>query len=333
MLRSLLSLFLPTAAHAEEVDEAVEEIVVWGDLFARWDDTRWLITTELALPYAFQFLKDENLGFPSREFQFRTVIRCNKQWRLGRHRYEVDCVIEDFGMQAALDYDRVKPGDITDATAVLEEIDAKLTNAAIQLQVADDGRVTNLSLEGVPASNRRQSEMQETLRQVLSRLVVGFNLKLQEYNQLNEGKWHEYNSTLMSLPMPPGIGGAPGSSLVVHYLNRYKGHILVQSIGKGVVQIPLVESGGGQAGQNLTFETDLIGVSLFDPDNGFMMERVWALDGRPTSSNFFDQGRYFHAGKLTMLGTEDRPDVGPTRVVNGRRFTVPELPEWEPIER
>lgn len=317
-------LFFPAAAAAE--DEAVEEIVVWGDLFARWNDTRWMVTTELALPYAFSFMKDENLGFPSREFQYRTVVRCNKQWRLGRHKYEVDCVIEDFAMQAAIDRERIKAEDIEDASAVLHEIDAKLTGAALQLQVADDGRVTDLSLVGVPNSNRRQSEIEETLRQVLSRVVVGFNLKLQEYNQLHEGKWQEYNSTLMTLPMPPGIGGAPGSSLVVHYLNRYKGHVLVQSIGKGVVQIPV-------GSQSLTFENDLIGVSIFDEDDGFMIERVWALQGVPTASNIFDQGTYFHAGKLYMLGTEDKPDCGPTRVVNGRSFRTPELPAWEPIER
>jgi hypothetical protein len=327
MVRFLSALLLlPVAASAEE-EEDIEEIVVWGDLFARWNDTRWMVTTELALPYAFDFLKDENLGFPSREFQLRTVIRCNKQWRLGRHRYEVDCSIEDFGMQAAIDHERIKASDIESATAVLAEIDAKLTGAALQLQVADDGRVTNLALVGVPTSNRRQSDMQETLRQVLSRLVVGFNLKLQQYNQLSEGKWQEYNSTIMTLPMPSGIGGAPGSSLLVHYLNKYKGHVLVQSIGKGVVQIPM------PSGSTLTFETDLIGVSLFDDDEGFMTERVWALDGTPSASNIFDQGHYFHAGKIWMLGTEDKPDCGPTRIVNGRRFRTAELPPWEPIER
>src|SRR5687768_1503853 len=124
LLPALLLLF-PMASAAEE-DEDIEEIVVWGDLFARWNDTRWMVTTELALPYAFGFLRDENLGFPSREFQIRTVIRCNKQWKLGRHKYEVDCNIEDFAMQAAIDHERIKADDIVGATSVLDEIDAKL---------------------------------------------------------------------------------------------------------------------------------------------------------------------------------------------------------------
>ena len=32
--------------------------------------------------------------------------------------------------------------------------------------------------------------------------VVGFDLKLRKFNQLNEGKWQEYNTKLMSIPLP-----------------------------------------------------------------------------------------------------------------------------------
>lgn len=323
----MLPLLFVALARGQSEEDVAEEIVVWGDLFARWDDTRWFIATELGLPFPFAFAKDENLSFGSREFQIRTILRCNKDWKLGRRRYEVGCVIEDFAMQAAIDERRVKEGDITKAQAVLDEIDAKLSGAAVQLQVADDGRVTNIDLEGVTADNSREQVIAETLRQVMGRIVFGFDLKLQKYNQLHEGKWPEYNSKLMTFPLPPEVGGAPSSSLIVHYLNRYKGHILVQSIGKGVVQLPLDDT------FNPTWTTDLIGVSLFDPDQGFMLERVWALSGESSASAMFDQGAYFHAGRITMLGAEDKPDLGPTRVVNGRRQHTPELPAWEPIER
>lgn len=324
MLR-LLSLLLTLssgAAAADEVDDSAEEIVVWGDLFARWDETRWMVTTEFGLPYGLTFAKDENLEFRTGEVQLRALVACAKQWKLGRHKYEVDCEIEDFGIQAAVHEDRVNEKDVVRAQAVLDEIDAKLSGAKLQLQVADDGRVTDLSLEGVPKDNRRQSQMHETLRQVMSRVVVGFNLKLQKYNQLNEGKWVEYNSTVMSMPLPPGLPGSMGSNMIVHYLNRYRGHTVVQSIGKGITVVGT---------DNYT--TDLIGVSLFDDDEGFMTERVWALDGQNTASSFFEKGNYFHAGKITMLGEADKPDCGPTRVVNGRRQGFPGLPDWEPIER
>jgi hypothetical protein len=321
---TLLALSPATAADAEAPSE---EIVVWGDLFARWDDTRWMVTTEMGVPYRFTFTKDENAEFRSREFQIRTIVRCNKEWKLGNHKYEVDCAIEDFGMQASIAEDRVKPADIERAQAVLDEIDAKLTGAALELHVADDGRVTDLALNGVPMDNRRQSDMQETLRQVMSRIIVGFNLKLQKYNQLHEGKWTEYNSTIMTIPLPAGVTGGGGSNVLVHYLNHYRGQVVVQSIGKGMVQVPF------DNGFEANFTTDLIGVSLFDENEGFMTERVWALNGQSTASSFFDQGTYFHAGRIWMLGSEDKPDCGPTRVVNGRNGTTPDLPAWEPIER
>ncbi|MEQ1501157.1 MAG: hypothetical protein ABMB14_02955 [Myxococcota bacterium] len=328
----MIALFVPlwgpgwwspsSAADTDVSADAAEEVVVWGDLFARWDDTRWMVTTELGLPYALVLAKDENAEFDAQELQLRTVIACSKEWKLGRHKFEVACRIEDFAIQAAIGERRVSPEDIARAQSVLDEIDAKLTGAALSLQVADDGRVTNLDLEGVPSSNRRQTEIHETLRQVMSRVIVGFNLKLRKFNQLNEGKWYEYNSTLMSMPVPPSIPATQGSNMVVHYLNPYQGQLVVQSIGKGLVAV-----------QDVNYTIDLIGVSIFDKDEGFMLERVWAIDGTTTASALFSSNGYFNAGRIWVLGKDTKPDCGPTQVVNGRGQSVEGLPKWVPIER
>jgi hypothetical protein len=181
----------------------------------------------------------------------------------------------------------------------------------------------NLALDGVPKDNSREDVIHETLRQVLSRAVVGFNLKMQKYNQLHEGKWAEYNSTVMSMPLPPDVAGSAGSNMLVHHLNRYKGHVIVQSIGKGMTSVE-------RSGTMVNFTTDFIGVSTFDDDEGFMTERVWALHGTNTASSFFDQGEYFNAGKITMLGADDRPDCGASRPVNGRSQSYPFMPVWVP---
>lgn len=313
---------------------AVEEIVVWGDLFARWDDTRWMIQTEVAMPYWVWLAKDENLSFKSDAFQIRTILACSKEWKLGRHRYEVDCQLEDFGIQSAVDEAKnLKEADVERAQKVLDEIDAKLTGAKLQLQVVDDGRVVGVDLEGVPKNNRRQSVIHETLRQVMSRVILGFDMKLRKFNQLHEGKWVEYNPALMSMPPPmvePSGGGVPkqvggasqGSSMMVHYLNKYKGHVLVQSIGRGLI-----------VWDSVNYNTDYIGVSIYDPDGGYMTERVWALDGMSTASSFFSTGNYWHAGRIQILGEDDRPDVGPTQVISTRGSSAPGLPPWVPIER
>ncbi len=312
---------LSTAAYAQ--DDVTEEIVVWGDLFARWDDTRWYIETEVGVPWKVTFSKDENRSFATQEYQLRTVVACNKDWKLGNHKFEVDCVIEDLALVASIAEPNVTEKDVLRAQEVLDEVDAKLTNAHLQLQVADDGRVLNLQLEGISADNRRQSVMSETLRQVLSRVVVGFNLKMQKFNQLHEGKWQEFNSTVLTMPLPAGVPGAIGSNLLVHYLNRFQGHVIVQSIGRGSTNV-------GEALYTLNFT----GVSVFDPNDGFMTDRVWALEGEPTASVLFAaQAHYFHAGKIRLLGSGDHPDCGLSQPVNGRRQESLLLPAWTPIER
>jgi hypothetical protein len=77
---------------------------------------------------------------------------------------------------------------------------------------------------------------------------------------------------------------------------------------------------------------DLIGVSLFDPGEGFMLERVWALKGQDTASSLFTAGGYYNNGRIAMLGEHDKPDCGPTQIVNGRTQHFPELPPWEALD-
>jgi len=328
---------------AEEVvvydeDEIFDEITVYGDLFARWDDTRWLVETELALPLPFTLAKDQNLEIRATAMQIRAVIRCNKTHQLRKKRWEVDCVLEDIGLQVVPWRNDRSSKKLGDGLLVLQEVDAKLTDAALQLQVADDGRVVNMDLEGVPKSNRRIAGIHETLRQVMSRVVVGFDMKLRKFNQLHEGKWVEYNSSLMSMPVPPPLVGVGGSSMMVHYLNKYQGQVLVQSIGKGGVNVPIptgVNTSTRRAAeeQQLNFITEIVGVSIFDAEEGYMTERVWSLTGKSSASNFFNQGTYAHAGRIRMLGSKDAPDVGPTRLVSGPTETVRNLERWEPLEK
>ncbi len=312
-------------------EDLFEEIVVYGDLFARWDDTRWLVETEIGLPYPMMLQREQNEEIRANAMQIRAILRCNKTAKLRRKRWEVDCVLEDVALQAVPFRNDRSKRKLEVGQKVLEELDAKLTDASMQLQVADDGRVTNVDLEGVDKSNARISDIQETLRQIMSRVVVGFDMKLRKGNQLHEGKWTEYNSNLMTMPVPPSITGVSGTSMVMHYLNQYKGHVLVQSIGKGVIAMPIPDPREGE--KMINYKTDLIGVSIFDFEEGYMIERVWALRGDATASALFQNGTYHHAGRITMLGEKDAPDLGPTRLVQAQGETTRDLEFWVPIEQ
>ena len=83
-------------------DDVAEEIVVWGDLFARWDDTRWLVKTEVGMPFELVFAADMNKELQVREFQVAAVLHCSKDWKLSGKKYEVGCALEDVAVQAAV---------------------------------------------------------------------------------------------------------------------------------------------------------------------------------------------------------------------------------------
>lgn len=314
--------------------DVAEEVVVYGDLFARWDGTRWFIETETVLPYTLSLTADENRSVRTQGYQLRAVLACEKDWKLGKLKFEVTCTIESMGIQSSHMYRSQDTRALENHQMVLEEIDRKLTGASVQLQVLSDGRVDNVDLEGLPQGNRRINRMQETLRTVLGRLMSGFHLKLRKHNQLHEGKWVEFNSTLLSMPGTQGMTPSHTSHLV-HYLNRFEGQTLVQTIGRGMVSIPaLSDSMGDRAASNgKVYQTDLIGVSIFDYDEGYMLERVWAVEGEATASNFFGDPGYWYAGRVRKLGDEEQADVGPTRPIAVRGKTDGDLPLWVPIER
>lgn len=323
----------PKGPHSVRSDD---EVTVYGDLFARWDDTRWFIATEVQLPgTAYQvsgsdvssargmawFWSNTNREMRVPAYQLRAVLACAKDWKLSGRKYEVSCTIEDFGLQAVVFEDNYDY-----AQAILDEYDRKFTGARIQMQVKDNGRVTNIDLEGVPdARNERERRIQESQRQLLSRMVVGYDMKLRKSNYLASGQWVETRSALLSMPSSTLT---PASGLIVHQLNGYRGHVIVQTKGEGQIQ--------DDAG--VSYKAEITGVSVYDDDEGYMTERVWALRATPTAGggSLFDTANgpsYMHSGVLRLLGDVEVADVGPTReVALPANAASRGLPVWTPVE-
>jgi len=162
--------------------------------------------------------------------------------------------------------------------------------------------------------------MHETLRMIMARVIAGFDMKLRKHNNLNEGQWVEYNPALMSIPTPDFVTSR-GSSMLIHQLNKYQGHRVVQSVGRGMITI-----GDGQTESN--YDVDFNGVSIYDHDEGYMTERVWALHGNATASSYLAEGKaarpYWHAGRVVMLDPDEKPNVGRSVPV-----AAPGQPPWE----
>lgn len=328
-------------------EEDIERIVVIADPFARWDGTRWYIKTEVGLPYELRFFADENWEFDTSAYQIRTILACDKDFKISKNKLQVHCTIEDFGLQATDARDlktkleqkiaekkaekRVAQGKpaATESNeeyrahvqAILDEIDRKLTGASLQLQVSSMGRVTNIDLEGVAKGTTREAAMFATLSKVLSRVIVGFDMKLQNHDFLEQGFWVEYTSALMTIPQPEGGSDASiANSMLIHRLSKLDGNLVAESRGKGLADV-----------WGNTFTTSFAGVAVYDPDSAYMTERVWILKGMPTANSWMDLP-YWHAGRILQLDPDQRPNVGTTHVVTLPCCPVDGMDAWTPID-
>lgn len=334
-------------------------VIVWPDKFARWRETRWWVGMELLFPPGIPM--DDGLAnknFRSIALQVKSIIACDERATLGRKRLEVACHIEDIALQSTSVDRWKKEKDKQLVQDVLDDIDAALTGARLELQVNERGAITNVGIEGLDTSNNRLRTRAENLRQILARLVYPFHMKLPK-NGVKEGHWVEYDSDLMT--MPSGFTNQ-GSSMIVHYMNFYKGYLLVQDIGAGMlITSPLQRAqdlGIGDAGfDDPTFDDDdddqapeiareeptqlaqlgnyklhLDGVSIYNIDNGIMEERVWAMHGRPNAASATNNLRLHYAGRIRLLGDDDKPDLGPTRQIAYPNVTMAGLPDWTPVD-
>lgn len=229
MLGAVLLASLHLGAHAAP-EPTSEEVIVFGDPFRRWEDTRWFIAYELTVPMGLVLARDANKGFHTHALQVRAVVHCNKDAPLGKRKYEVGCSIEDIGIQASERHDTTRPRQMETVKEVLDEIDGKLTGASVQLQVKDDGGVPNVDLEGIEADNRRERAIQESLRQMVLRIAMGFDMELPQ--PIKDKQWIEYKNPILSMP---SATASQGSTQVVSTMVKHKGNWIVQQAGRAIV--------------------------------------------------------------------------------------------------
>lgn len=318
-------LALAAVAQAPSEDEASEEVVVWGQPFLRWD-RRWYVESEVFFPFPLRIEGYYNSEIWINAMQVRAVMSCRNDGG-NKRRIEAMCTIDDLSLVGLMP--RRKRTDAR--KAVLAEIDSTLTGSEVQLQAKARGTVPNVGLEGLSSRNDRTRRRSESLRQVMMRAIVPFHLKLPRTVR-NGAEWYDHESRMMSIPTLNQASG--GGVQVAHTMNLYKGNFLVQSIGKAMVSVPgqTLERPGDlgttdfiEAGR-MVFDLSLDSVALFEPATGIMTERVWAVRGESTASSASTQPvPYHHVGMLRMLGDDERPAVGETKLVDNNGWVA-----WEP---
>jgi hypothetical protein len=355
MLMGLL-LGAPVGAVESAADQVVidekepEEVIIFGDRFARWDHTRWYAEMQIGFPSPFYFYAKENHEFRATQLQVRSAFLCDKTWKRGNRQFEVLCDIEEVSLRAVM-FESFNE-HVTD---ILTELDNDLTNAKLRLYVTDDGKIDNVDFEGFEANNRRELIRRENARQIFVRLMASFHMKLPRSSSMHEGQWVEYDSPLFLLPTPQIVedstvsrGGdstsssagttAPvnfasmGGSHVLNQLDKYKGQLVVQSVGKATI------SDGSESDESANYySVKFDGVAIYDPNSGVMTERVYALRGKATASSALADGFggafYYHTGRVRMIEETTKVDVGPTgRSAKPNATATPGLLTWVPIE-
>lgn len=340
---------VPPPITADELDKVDDTIIVISDPFSRWEGTRWFIKTEVGLPVPLTFLADSQWSMYVQQFQIRTILACDKDEQLSKRSYQIHCKIEDFGLQAVeagQGESKAEVARMTKAAAkrkaegkaevtetqeqrrahiqeILSQIDTKLSGADVQLQVAANGRVTNIDLEGVKKESERENAMFATLRLLIGRMIVGFDMRLSDEHFLEAGIWTEYSSQLMTMP---DADASQGTSMLIHKLEEVEGHLVVESRGRGVITLD-----SDTTDQQNSWITGFAGVAVYDSDSAYMTERVWVLKGDPTSDSYM-HSNYWHAGRIVQLKPDQKPSVGETRQVSPMNGELPGLPAWTPLE-
>jgi len=267
---------------------------------------RYYVDAEVQLPASMLLwlLADRNKEARLVAFRTRSVLACSDEGRNSRRSREVHCKIEDIAIMGA-----TLRGDRGLLQPILEEMDDKLTDSYLQLIVRNDGRITNVDLEGIKTTERREGRMQETLRLIMARSVAGFDLQLPRKGLTEEGVWPQYQAMLF---MAPSGHGTQGSAEIAHLIRTTKGdYVIIESAGRAIV------SPGTDSAARDFFQTTLDSVAVFDVQEGMLRERVWASTGTPTASSATAEGargiEYIQRGKILYLADSmEPPDLGQT---------------------
>ena len=225
----------------------------------RWsgEARRYRIETEVLVPSFMWFIADQNQQARVSAWQIGLVLNCGSAVPSGKKGWQVECGVDDVALRAAaLPGDQATPDRPSVLQPVLNELDGKLTAAKVQIGLRKDGRITMVDIEGLERSNRRIGQMNEILRQVISRAIAGLDLELPE-GGVSTPSWTQRSSQLMVAPNQVGtFGGTETVHRVFQVIDASTDPatppgqvtVVLQSTGRGVIA-PM--SGGSDSPQNL----------------------------------------------------------------------------------
>ncbi|MEZ4320898.1 MAG: hypothetical protein R3F61_25700 [Myxococcota bacterium] len=347
-------LALAAAADDASAEDVSEEIIVWQQPFARFDDKRWLVRSEVITP-ALTPLGTVKTPIGAMGWQLEAIVHCRLVDTKGSLR-EADCILED----AALRVHVPKARPDGNADVAIRAMAAELKGKNLQLQVNKKGRVPNTDVDGLAEDNQDERRLVTGVHTMMTQVSGAFHMDFPKRDPRGH-TWVSYQEPLLMLASPRrGIG----SQEVLHRVDVVDGRWILQTKGRSTSTSPLPNPDAGLPctwpskygscianaqvypdflDTEMTYALDLSGVAVVDPDAGYPTERVWAVTGAATASSPGALGTtdYWSAGLLRELGRDEVVTLGASGLVAAPRArgsrrvgTGPQtgaLPPWVPV--
>lgn len=317
-----------------------EEVIVYADPLAPWDDTRWLVKLETA-SWEERLTVDAARGqVTTWLWQVRAVIHCDVVERRNKGGL-VACSPERVGLAVVTDDRWQRQVDRAMVEDVVNDVRATMLEGEVRLRVKDHGAARVLH-EPLQVGD-------DTIASVLlHRVFDGFQLDLPDEGFYDGVQWTSTDEPLLKLRAGYESFGA---EVVVHVGSAYRGTQLIQSRGEAqketVIELQDVRQGAPRSveerfeasydandemkinhsmhettiSRTLAFDA----AAILDRERGFVTERVWTVEGKRGI-------RMRRLGRLLLLGDDDQPDLGLSGQVSPPDDPRPHLPAWTPLE-
>jgi hypothetical protein len=223
---------------------------------------------------------------------------CSAVTAIGKRGWELLCTFDDFAISAgaiASEKGRLPP--------ILDEIDADMAEASMQVVLLNDGRLRSVDLEGVVKRNARTNARHEVLRLLLARAFSALDLQLPDKGADKGKAWRQQTPRIVEFPSSKG---SLGMVEVDSYVKESAGNkITIESSGRGTIGGgEVVAVGDGDRPKNM-YQMTVRSVTSFNVGRGEILDREYLVHGIPTASSVASEAgegpHYVQAVRLTIV--------------------------------
>ncbi|MEZ4321683.1 MAG: hypothetical protein R3F61_29685 [Myxococcota bacterium] len=177
--------------------EPSPEVIVWSNAFARFDDRRWVVRTEIVTPSPVQVGTEDGAVLVN-AWQLEAGLHCELSPG-GRNVREALCTIEAVSLRAHV------PGADRGVADTIRAAADELRGAVLQLQVSAKGRVRNVDLEGMPDKTVSARRLEASRLALAGPLAAAFHEEL--FQRQPGERWQSTNERTLLIASPyPGMG-------------------------------------------------------------------------------------------------------------------------------